>query len=146
MKRAILTGLAAVVVAGCTHWPEHGAGGMAEKRPAPPPVLESGEQDPAWLALSRDLAHTRKQLDRLVAESAGACLPAHVIEARLRENRIARELHGGLVEDAGRSLAAQRGELVALDRKLQSVKRSGACSPAGAQTFALAPRFRANGE
>jgi hypothetical protein len=138
VKRAILPGLTAVVAAGCTYWPEHGTGGMAEQRPAPPPMLESGEQDPAWLALSRDLAHTRQRLDRLVAEGAEACLPAHVVEATLRENRIARELHGGLNADAGRNLAAQRGELVALEKRLQTVKRSGACSPAGARTYALA--------
>jgi hypothetical protein len=137
MNRAILTILLAGVAAGCTYWPEHGAGGMAEKRPVSPPLLESGIQDPQWLEMDRHLANMRKRLDQLVAEGAEACLPAHVVEARLRENRIARELHGGLKADAGRNLAAQRGELVLLENRLRSVRRSAACSPNGARTFAL---------
>jgi hypothetical protein len=138
MYRAILTSLLAGVAAGCTYWPEHGTGGMAEKRPAPPPLLESGIQDPEWLEMNRHLAKLRKRLDLLVAEGAEACLPAHVVEARLRENRIARELHGGLKADAGRNLAAQQGELVLLENRLRSVRGSRACSSNGARTFALA--------
>lgn len=138
MTHAIPICLLAVVAAGCTYWPEHGAGGMAEKRPAPAPLLESGIPDPEWLALSRDLEHARKWLDRLSAGGAEACLPAHVVEARLRENRIARELHGGLKADAGRNLAAQRRALEALNGRFQNARRSGDCFSGGAETFALA--------
>ncbi len=58
------------------------------------------------------------------------CLPAHVEKARLWENRIARELHGGLQKDAADNLKIQNQALAQLRCRLNIAKRSGACQPA----------------
>jgi outer membrane protein OmpA-like peptidoglycan-associated protein len=82
----------------------------------------------------------RQQLDVLVLEGAERCFPATVVQSRERQNRIARELQGGLAFDAANDLIVQRKSLVRLERRLDKVNahvdcREPVANPAADQQF-----------
>lgn len=77
------------------------------------------------LRFELDLA--RRHLDILVLEGAELCFPATVIQARQRQDRITRELHGDLDYDAANDLIVQRKLLARLERQLDYVKQQDVC-------------------
>ena len=77
--------------------------------------------------LEFDLVLSRRHLDILVLEGADLCFPASVVEARQRENRIARELQGDLTMDASNDLIVQRERLARLERRLDYVIKQQVC-------------------
>jgi len=74
-----------------------------------------------------ELELVRRHLDVLVLEGAISCFPASVAQARGRQNRIARELHGELDSDAANDLIIERIRLAQLERQLDHVKKQALC-------------------
>lgn len=119
--------LVSICLSGCASWPEKGSGGMAEHHlekfiPAMPnqPIGPEHGQHFALELLSR-------HLDALAQEGAELCFPATVIQAQHRQNRIARELQGGLNFDAANDIIIQRKLLGRLERQLDYVKQQDIC-------------------
>ncbi len=110
---------AALGLSGCASWPVPGTGGMAEHR------LESA--DPAHRGLGLELELMQRHLDLLVLEGAELCFPATVVQARQRQDRIARQLQGDLGVDAANDLIVQRRLLARLERQLDYVKAEDVC-------------------
>ena len=100
---------------------------MAETRPSAPPIRQSGEPDPNWVNVATNLDAARASLESLVAQGAKACLPGHVVEARLNENRATRELHGGLPSDAAGTLDTQWHRLGELKGRLHRIRGTERC-------------------
>ena len=116
-----------LVSAGCTNWAAPGTGGAAEDYPTTLETTELEFQLDQAHELRQDLNHVQRLLDVLVLEGAADCLPASVHEARLRENRIAREIAGGLHADAETSLVAQRLWLAKTEQRLDTILQTGDC-------------------
>jgi|GEM_PF-6596741 hypothetical protein len=96
-------GLAPVLLWGCStsaDWPPDGRGGIAETRP----VVLSGEAE----LQNHRLACLRGALDRFKTSDAAKLSNATVPRADMLAARIARELAGGLLDDA-------RSHLLTLD-------------------------------
>ena len=122
-----------LVSAGCTNWAAPGSGGAAEDYPVTLETTELEFQLDQAHELRQDLNHVQRLLDVLVLEGAADCLPASVHEARLRENRIAREIAGGLHADAETSLIAQRLWLAKTEQRLDTILKTGDCRLTAAQ-------------
>jgi hypothetical protein len=100
---AVGAALALVLLCGCStsaDWPPHGRGGVAETRP----VVLTGEAE----LQNRRLACLRGALDLFKTADAAALSNATLPRADLLSARIARELAGGLLDDA-------RSHLLTLD-------------------------------
>ena len=97
-----------ILATGCTHWPAHGQGGLAEHTAAPlypievPAVVNPHHDNTLTVeqGLRLDSDNTRQQLDTLVLQGANICFPAAVYRLNLRQIRIERQLTGGLSADA----------------------------------------------
>jgi outer membrane protein OmpA-like peptidoglycan-associated protein len=109
----------------CSNLPFPGRGGMAEHNLGqllPHPLTpEHG------LYFEQELS--RRHLDILVLAGAKVCFPASVKLASLRQQRIARELRGGLEWDLANDLIIQREQLALLERRLDYVKQTASCTP-----------------
>lgn len=116
-----------VLQSGCTSWPEHGAGGMAEHHLDTYIPVETDHKLKTQHGLRFDFELLRRQLDILVLEGAEYCFPASVIQGREKEQRIARELQGKLFYDAANGILIQRHKLALLERQLDAVKQ--VCRP-----------------
>uniref|UniRef100_UPI00035D4F90 OmpA family protein n=1 Tax=Vibrio coralliilyticus TaxID=190893 RepID=UPI00035D4F90 len=68
-------------------------------------------------------------LDALIREGARWCFPAAVVQALEKQNRIARELEGGLLLDAANDIIIQRKRLDELERQLDYVTSQAKCVP-----------------
>ena len=122
--------LVSSILSGCSVWPEEGQGGMAELDVVT--LLSPVEPDrapEAPQALRFELELVSRHLDVLILEGAAFCFPATVEQARLRQHRITRALHGGLPFDGANDLIIQRQLLGRLERQLDYVKRQDVCRP-----------------
>lgn len=70
----------------------------------------------------------KQHLDILVLEGAELCFPATVVQAKQRQNRITRELHGDLNFDAANDLIVQRKLLARLELQLDYVREQNVCT------------------
>ncbi|WP_459780358.1 OmpA family protein [Photobacterium sp. R1] len=114
---------------GCSVWPEKGNGGMAEHYPVTlAPVMPDKPLEPEH-GLRFELDMVSQHLDILVLEGAEQCFPATVVQAKQNQQRITRELEGGLSYDAANDLIVQRNLLKRLENQLDDVKNKGACHP-----------------
>ena len=77
--------------------------------------------------LRQDFNHSQRYLDVLVLQGARQCFPAPVHYAELRENRIAREVAGGLYEDAENNLIIQLHDLNKIEQKLNAIAVEVSC-------------------
>ncbi len=68
-------------------------------------------------------------LDSLIEEGAQWCFPAAVLQAQEKQNRIARELEGGLWIDAANDIVIQRKKLNDLELRLDYVLNEATCAP-----------------
>ncbi len=68
-------------------------------------------------------------LNALIQEGARWCFPAAVLQAIEKQNRIARELQGGLLLDAANDLVIQRKRLNELELQLDYVTSQARCEP-----------------
>lgn len=126
------------MLVGCSSWPDHGRGGMAEHYPADfIPVVPNQPIGPEH-GLRFDYELSKHQLDLLILEGARYCFPATVVQAENNQIRIAREMQGDLRYDAANDLIIQRALLARLENQLDYVKKGGACKPPGAESPMMA--------
>jgi outer membrane protein OmpA-like peptidoglycan-associated protein len=123
----LLAPLFSQLLVACVSWPPQGLGGMAEHHIAE----DENEAQQAALGLEHGLRFeldlVRRHLDVLVLEGAELCFPATVVQAKQRENRIARALQGGLEYDGAGDMLIQRQLLARLERQLDYVKQQAVC-------------------
>ena len=126
--------LSALVV-GCSSYPEHGTGGLAESYDSInyqnsdfSPVMPDEPLGPEH-GLRFDWQLAKLHLDSLIQEGARWCFPAAVVQAIEKQNRIARELQGGLLLDAANDLVIQRKRLNDLETRLDYVTSQARCAP-----------------
>ncbi|WP_054113310.1 OmpA family protein [Marinagarivorans algicola] len=67
----------------------------------------------------------RNTLDTLILQGAKMCFPAAVHNTQLRQNRIERELAGGLIYDASLNIQIQHFELDLLRQQVNTINPSG---------------------
>lgn len=124
-----------VLVLGCTSYPEQGSGGLAESYDSLnyqnsdfSPVMPDEPLGPEH-GVRFDWQLAKLHLDALIQEGARWCFPAAVVQAIQKQNRIARELQGGLLLDAANDLVIQRKRLNELDVQLDYVTSQARCEP-----------------
>ncbi len=126
-----------VGIFGCSSfdYPEHGKGGLAEsyqdisiENYQFSPVMPDEPLGPEH-GLRFDWQLTKLHLDALIQEGARWCFPAAVVQALEKQNRIARELEGGLLLDAANDLVIQRRRLNQLEQQLDYVLSQTTCTP-----------------
>ncbi|WP_375754000.1 OmpA family protein [Vibrio sp. HN007] len=115
-------------ITGCTSYPEHGQGGMAENHFSSgfTPVMPDQPLGPEH-GLRFDWQLAKLHLEMLVQEGAEMCFPATVLQSRMRQDRIARELAAGLYRDAANDLIVQRKRLTELEQDLTYVTSQAEC-------------------
>ncbi|WP_260258422.1 OmpA family protein [Vibrio intestinalis] len=115
---------------GCTSYPDEGRGGIAENYidNSFSPVMPDEPLGPEH-GLRFDWQLTKLHLDSLIREGAKWCFPAAVVQALEKQNRIARELEGGLWLDAANDIVIQRKRLGELERQLDYVTSQANCVP-----------------
>ncbi|MDF2152164.1 OmpA family protein [Vibrio sp. CAU 1672] len=126
-----------VVTLGCSSfdYPEYGSGGLAESYQdiaindrGFSPVMPDEPLGPEH-GLRFDWQLSKLHLDALIQEGARWCFPAAVVQALEKQNRIARELEGGLMLDAANDLVIQRQRLNQLEQQLDYVLTQTTCTP-----------------
>lgn len=119
-----------IILLGCTSYPEDGRGGLAENHidNSFSPVMPDEPLGPEH-GLRFDWQLTKLHLDALIREGARWCFPAAVVQAIEKQNRIARELEGGLMLDAANDIVIQRKRLGELERQLDYVTSQANCVP-----------------
>ncbi|MGF1755362.1 OmpA family protein [Vibrio makurazakiensis] len=124
-----------LLASGCASYPEHGTGGLAESYNSInyensdfSPVMPNEPLGPEH-GLRFDWELAKLHLDSLVREGAKWCFPAAVVQAIEKQNRIARELQGGLLLDAANDLVIQRKRLNQLETQLDYVTSQTRCVP-----------------
>ena len=125
---ALAVSIASVV--GCSSYPESGRGGIAENyiQSSFTPVMPDEPLGPEH-GLRFDWQLTKLHLDSLIREGARWCFPAAVVQALEKQNRIARELEGGLMLDAANDIVIQRKRLNELELQLDYVTSQAKCVP-----------------
>ncbi|WP_114787606.1 OmpA family protein [Vibrio tetraodonis] len=127
----IALGLSSVLsLIGCTSYPDEGRGGLAEQyiQSSFTPVMPNEPLGPEH-GLRFDWQLAKLHLDSLIREGARWCFPAAVVQAIEKQNRIARELEGGLLLDAANDIVIQRKRLDELERQLDYVTSQAKCAP-----------------
>jgi len=125
--------LAAIASTGCTHWTEFGGGGAAEDLPDTLVMNVDSDSYHASHELRQDFDYLQQHLDVLILRGAQRCFPAAVYTASLGENRVAREIAGGLLDDAEVSLLNLRIDLQQLEQKIDAVSNADSCWEQGAK-------------
>ncbi len=126
----------------CISWTETGRGGAAELHLEDLLTTEADYPVTPAHGLRYDFSLEKNHLSILVLQGARFCFPAAVVEAKLREVRIAREIVGRLYGDAEIDIIVQRQHLSKLERKLNYVLRESQCVPpvdAHQKTFTTEP-------
>ncbi len=120
----------ALLGSGCTSYPDEGQGGLGEYTAMADfsPVMPDEPLGPEH-GLRFDWQLARLQLDSLIREGAEWCFPAAVVQAKTKENRIARELEGNLLLDAANDLVILRKNLTKLEQQLDYVTSQARCEP-----------------
>ena len=115
---------------GCTSYPDEGRGGLAEQyiQSSFTPIMPNEPLGPEH-GLRFDWQLAKLHLDSLIREGARWCFPAAVVQAIEKQNRIARELEGGLLLDAANDIVIQRKRLDELERQLDYVTSQAKCAP-----------------
>lgn len=125
---ALVVTVASIV--GCSSYPESGRGGIGENyiQSSFTPVMPDEPLGPEH-GLRFDWQLTKLHLDSLIREGARWCFPAAVVQALEKQNRIARELEGGLMLDAANDIVIQRKRLNELELQLDYVTSQAKCVP-----------------
>jgi outer membrane protein OmpA-like peptidoglycan-associated protein len=123
----IISLLGTTALSGCTQWSDFGQGGAAEDLPDSVILDQDSAFTYASHELRQDFDYIRQHLDVLILRGAQRCFPASVYTASLGENRVARELAGGLIDDAEISLLDLRFDLQRLEQKLDAIANADSC-------------------
>ncbi|MBD1390765.1 OmpA family protein [Neiella sp. HB171785] len=125
----IILVLLALLAQGCASWPQQGTGGFAEHNSLLLSLLDLANEEAMGPehGLRFELIISKHQLDLLILEGAELCFPASVAQAKTRQQRIMRELKGGLEQDAANSLEVQQYFLAELENRLDAVNAGGQC-------------------
>lgn len=125
---AIVVSVACIV--GCSSYPDQAQGGLAENyiQSKFTPVMPDEPLGPEH-GLRFDWQLAKLHLDSLIREGARWCFPAAVVQAIEKQNRIARELEGGLLLDAANDIVIQRKRLNELELQLDYVTSQTKCVP-----------------
>ncbi|OIN26203.1 OmpA family protein [Vibrio barjaei] len=125
-----ITCLSAYLLLACTSYPDEGTGGIAENYAGSDfsPVMPDEPLGPEH-GLRFDWKLAALHLDSLIEEGARWCFPAAVLQAQEKQNRIARELEGGLWIDAANDIVIQRRKLNDLELRLDYVLNEATCAP-----------------
>lgn len=125
-----LTCILASLLLACTSYPDEGTGGIAENYAGSEfsPVMPEEPLGPEH-GLRFDWKLAKLHLDSLIQEGAQWCFPAAVLQAQEKQNRIARELEGGLWIDAANDIVIQRKKLNDLELRLDYVLSQATCAP-----------------
>lgn len=113
----------------CSLYPDHGEGGFAEHAIELIDPVSYGQPLGPEHGLMFEFELLRRQLDILVLEGAKMCFPATVVKAKQNQNRIARQIDGGLEYDASNDMLIQREILLRLERQLDYVTKANICEP-----------------
>jgi len=117
----------ALLLTACAHFPEYGRGGAAEYQLEQLYSVEADMPLGPEHGLRFDLTLLSQQLDILIIDGANQCFPASVVQAELREHRIAREIQGQLLYDAANDIIIQRRLLSRLERQMKYIKAYDDC-------------------
>ncbi|MFA0085834.1 OmpA family protein [Vibrio sp. 10N.261.51.F12] len=119
-----------MLLSACTSYPDEGTGGIAEQYAGSDfsPVMPDEPLGPEH-GLRFDWKLSKLHLDTLIREGANWCFPAAVLQAQEKQNRIARELEGGLWIDAANDIVIQRQKLNDLELRLDYVRTQSSCTP-----------------
>ncbi|SON53130.1 OmpA family protein [Vibrio tapetis] len=135
--------LATAWLSGCTSYPDNGTGGLAENYTGSnyastsfSPVMPDEPLGPEH-GLRFDWQIAKLHLDSLIREGAKWCFPASVVQAQEKQNRIARELEGGLLLDAANDIIILRRTLNDLELRLDYVTSQTRCVPPRDQAVLL---------
>ena len=127
MKNPMTFILPIALLSGCSVFPEHGKGGMAEHYYTPVSGEKNAPLGPED-GLRFEWELSARHLDALVMNGAERCYPAAVVQMKRMQNRIIRELEGGLDFDAANDLIIQRTRLERLEKDLDARKESQDCA------------------
>ncbi|MFT6926243.1 MAG: outer membrane protein OmpA-like peptidoglycan-associated protein [Psychromonas sp.] len=119
----VLLGIVVVSTSACSNKATPGHGGLAEHDLSNAPSHSMGLEN----ALYFEQQLSSRHFDDLLLAGAKICFPASVKTAQIRQNRIAREIQGGLDGDAANDLIIQRDQLARLERRLNYVQLQGSC-------------------
>lgn len=128
-KFTITTILSAVLLSGCSAFPDYGRGGMAEHHIELLDPFYSDEPLGAEHGLRFEFELVRQQLAVLILEGADLCFPATVMEAKNFETRIARQIAGEMLFDATNDVIVLRHLLHRLERQLDYALQYETCQP-----------------
>jgi len=120
---------ASLNLSACVTWPPLSSGGGAEHTATKIGADNSGQSMTPEQGLFFELELVKQHLDLMILQGANYCFPATVVQARHRQNRILRELHGGLELDAANDLIIQRTLLIRLEQQLDNVTEDKTCTP-----------------
>ncbi|WP_158587140.1 OmpA family protein [Motilimonas pumila] len=117
------------LLAACSHKAPPSQGGFAEHDLTYTEDVAHRSNHPVGMenALYFEQQMSMRHLQDLIQAGANICFPASVKEAQIRQNRIARELQGGLEADAANDLIIQRDKLARLERRLNYVQLQDTC-------------------
>ena len=114
----------------CSSYPDAGKGGLAEyyiNMKVAPGKLEQPKT--LKFDLEEESKFTQLHLNALIEQGAKWCFPAVLAKSQQQQNRIARELEGGLLTDATHDLVIQRRALNQLKQQLDHVTQKAICIP-----------------
>lgn len=115
------------ILSGCVSWPVKGFAGIAEHHLEDMKASRENQPIGPEHGLRFEMELIRRHLDMLVLQGAELCFPATVTQAKLRQNRIAREINGGLEFDGLNDIIVQHKLLERLERQLIYVKQQQVC-------------------
>ena len=113
----------------CSTWPPEGRGGLAEADHTTLHSIENGRDLRPRHGLRLEFEWLKNRLDILILRGARYCLPASVVSAERKENRIAHELNAEFLDDATADIIIQRQQLQKLEHQLEAVLRESNCEP-----------------
>lgn len=126
-------------VGGCSSWPEHGKGGLAEKYqnyPQEDELYDSNYTQPEDVVTS-EFEHLVLKLELLKSQDIKACMPAQLLKAQIYENRIRRLIAAQMWQDAEHDLLLHYHALNQLTNHFDTVRKLTDCAPETATKPAL---------
>jgi len=123
---SVLT-VSGLLLSGCASWPESGRGGFAEHHLQTLGLTSTTTEEGSANSLEFEVQLLSRHLDVLVLEGAELCFPATVVQAKKRQDRITREIAGGLSYDAANDMVIQTKLLARLERQLDYVRKQAVC-------------------